>query len=100
MCDSPPDRLDAFKSVMQGFVSALAQTRDCAEFDEIFAPRIECLGYQSAGYLRVLGGPVSQGKVSVRTSGAGKVRLENDLEEGVEESFPASDPPAASEAGI
>jgi len=29
-----------------------------------------------------------------------KARLENDLEEGLEESFPASDPPSASEPGI
>jgi len=29
-----------------------------------------------------------------------KARLENDLEEGLEQSFPASDPPSASEPGI
>jgi hypothetical protein len=29
-----------------------------------------------------------------------KARLENNLEEGQEESFPASDPPSASEPGI
>lgn len=52
---SPPDRLDAFKSAAEGIVSALAQARDCAQLDEIFAPRVECLGYQSAGYLRVFG---------------------------------------------
>jgi LuxR family quorum sensing-dependent transcriptional regulator len=52
---SSPSRLDAFKSAAQGIVSALAQARDCAELNEIFAPRIERLGYQNAGYLRVFG---------------------------------------------
>ena len=52
---SPPNRLDAFKSEAQEIVSAPAQARDCAELDEIFAPRIECLGYQSSGYLRMFG---------------------------------------------
>jgi hypothetical protein len=52
---SPPHRLDAFKSAAQGIMSALAQARECTELDKIFASRIEGLGYQSAGYLRVFG---------------------------------------------
>ena len=36
-------------------MSALAKAREGAELDKIFGARIECLGYQSAGYLRVFG---------------------------------------------
>jgi DNA-binding CsgD family transcriptional regulator len=46
---------DAFKCAAQGIVSALSNARDGAELDDIFATRVECLGYQSAGYLRVFG---------------------------------------------
>ena len=52
---SPAHRPDAFKSAAQGIVSALAKAREGAELDKIFVSRIECLGYQSAGYLRVFG---------------------------------------------
>jgi DNA-binding CsgD family transcriptional regulator len=48
-------RRDAFKSAAQGIVSALAKAREGAELDKIFVARIECLGYRSAGYLRVFG---------------------------------------------
>jgi LuxR family quorum sensing-dependent transcriptional regulator len=46
---------DAFKSAAQGVVSALAKARDVVELDKIFVARIECLGYENAGYLRVFG---------------------------------------------
>ena len=52
---SPAHRPNAFKSAAQGMVSALAKAQDVAELDQIFISRIECLGYQTAGYLRVFG---------------------------------------------
>jgi LuxR family transcriptional regulator, quorum-sensing system regulator BjaR1 len=52
---STAHRPDAFKSAAWGIVSALAKTRDVPELDKIFIARIEPLGYQSAGYLRVFG---------------------------------------------
>jgi|GEM_PF-772212 len=52
---SAPQRPDPFKSAAQGIVSALAEARDGAELDKIFIARIESLGYQSAGYLRLFG---------------------------------------------
>jgi DNA-binding CsgD family transcriptional regulator len=53
---SPTHQPDAFKSAAQGIVWALAKAQDLAELDKIFIARIECLGYQNAGYLRVFGG--------------------------------------------
>jgi hypothetical protein len=52
---TPADGPDAFKSAALGIVSALAKARDIAELYDIFLTRIECLGYQNAGYLRVFG---------------------------------------------
>lgn len=52
---SPARRANAYKSAAQGIVSALAGARDIAELDAIFAVRIESLGYQNAGYIRVFG---------------------------------------------
>jgi hypothetical protein len=39
----------------KGIVAALAEARDIAELGEIFAARIEPLGYHSAGYQRIYG---------------------------------------------
>lgn len=44
MRGSPAHLPDAFKSAAQGIASVLAQGRDCAELDMIFASRIEGLG--------------------------------------------------------
>jgi hypothetical protein len=33
----------------------LAKAREVSELDKIFIARVECLGYQSADYLRVFG---------------------------------------------
>jgi len=52
---SPAPRPDVFKSAAEGIVVALAKARDVAELDNIFISRIEPLGYQNAGYLRVFG---------------------------------------------
>ena len=52
---SPAHPPDTFKAAAQGIVSALGKARDCVELDMIFAGRIEGLGYQNAGYLRVFG---------------------------------------------
>jgi DNA-binding CsgD family transcriptional regulator len=52
---APAHRPDAFKAAAQGIVAALAEAREIAELDKIFIARVECLGYQNAGYLRVFG---------------------------------------------
>ena len=52
---APSHRPDVFKTAAQGIVSALAEPREIAELDKIFIARIECLGYENAGYLRVFG---------------------------------------------
>jgi Autoinducer binding domain len=49
----PAHRPDAFRPAAQATASALAKAREVAELDKIFIARIERLGYQSAGYLRV-----------------------------------------------
>jgi LuxR family quorum sensing-dependent transcriptional regulator len=48
-------RQDAFKSASQGIVAALAMAMDLGELDRAFAARIDGLGYNCAGYVRVFG---------------------------------------------
>lgn len=52
---SPDREPDAFKAAAQGIASALGGARDVSELDGVFAARIETLGYQNAGYIRVFG---------------------------------------------
>jgi hypothetical protein len=52
---SPARPLDAFKFAAQRDSVRACERRDGAELDYILATRIECLGYPSAGYLRVFG---------------------------------------------
>src|SRR5690348_334339 len=55
LCDFLPPPFDALKAAAEGIASTLAQARDCAELDRIFAKRIDGLGLKSAGYVRVFG---------------------------------------------
>lgn len=46
---------DTVRSLAQRITTALAKAVDCDELDRIFAEHIACLGFLTAGYLRVFG---------------------------------------------
>jgi DNA-binding CsgD family transcriptional regulator len=53
---SPPVRpVDSYKSAALGIEAALAEAKNLAELNSVFAERIEGLGFAHAGYIRVFG---------------------------------------------